>query len=112
MRYIFIFFIYSKIVKYVDKLTEGIGANIKVIYNDSGIVQVYGYLSNLDAKTTIDLGTTRFKPSTTPYVTIPVLNHAVPYNSVGAVWIDTSGKVTLYKPTNISSCYVSGCYYL
>lgn len=69
-------------------------------------VQAYAQLQNLPATYSVTLGSlpTSFIPKTA--YAIGDVNSTAPYQSIGSLWIYQGGSVTLYKPTNITSCYV------
>lgn len=112
--YIFHFSINSNLAVKKDFL---ISSNYKVyaIYNEKGLVTVYGYISGLATGTTINLGATKFKcfgeTNFAPYAVLNFCNHAAPYESVGSVWIDKAGTVNLYKPSSVTGGYISGTYF-
>ena len=88
---------------------------IYTIYNEKGLVTVYGYISGLATGTTINLGATKFKcygdTNFAPYAILNFYNHAAPYEPVGSVWIDKAGTVILYKPSSVIQGYISGTYF-
>lgn len=89
----------------------GIFSNIKFI-KKGNMVQFFGNLSNLEEGATINIGT--LPEGIRPldfYSVAPVLSHGVPYTPIGSLWIFKSdGSVVLYKPTDVTTVYVSGSF--
>lgn len=83
--------------------------NIEMTYNKNGIVEVYGFISDLGNEMSINIGTCKLKP-TLNYNILPFYNHTSPYNIIGSVWIKNDGNVVLYKPSNITQGYISGMF--
>ena len=79
------------------------------MHMNAGIVQVYGYISNLSSTTSIQLGVCKLKPVSS-YVIIPLYNHQPPYNIIGSLWIKASGESIIYKPSNITQGYIAGVF--
>ena len=94
-----------------------ISSNYKIyaIYNEKGLVTVYGYISGLATGTTINLGATKFKcyysTNFAPYALLSFYNHAEPYEPIGSVWINKAGTVNIYKPSDVTQGYISGTYF-
>lgn len=79
------------------------------MHMNAGIVQIYGYISDLSSATSIQLGLSKLKPVSS-YVIIPFYNHQQPYTMIGSLWIKSTGEVTIYKPSNITQGYISGTF--
>lgn len=75
----------------------------------NNVVSAYGYLSNLPTGATVTLGSAPYK-SVSQYSCLNVYSSAAPYTQIGTIWIDRNGNLTIYKPENITSCYVSGSF--
>lgn len=75
------------------------------------VVHVYGSLDGISSTaTSVALGTIKFK-SANSYGILQATAKSGAYNSsVGTVWIDTSGNVTLYKSSGTTSCYIFGTF--
>ena len=73
-------------------------------------VDVYGYLQNLATGTDVTIGTVdKYFPVNT-YAIFPLYSSAPPYSTIGSVWIDHNGRISLYKPSATDKGYVSGSY--
>lgn len=79
-------------------------------YMSAGVVQIYGFISSLPSTTSIELGVSKLKPIT-PYAVIPFYYEILPYNIVGTLWIESTGKITIYKPSNVVQGYISGTFF-
>lgn len=91
-------------------VSDGIGSKISMTYMGIGVVQIYGFISNLPSTTSIELGISKLKP-VTPYIIIPFYNHSQPYNIIGTLWIKNSGESIIYKPSNVIQGYIAGVFF-
>lgn len=72
-------------------------------------IDIYKFFSGLETNMQLLLGYTIYKPNNN-YTIIPVYSTASPYVVIGSMWVGSDGRVLIYKPSETTSCYVSGQY--
>lgn len=74
-------------------------------------VHVFANLTSLDStKTVIEVQASAPYLPVLSYAILPLYSTTAPYTQIGTIWIYNNGTVKMYKPANVTTGYVSGCY--